>query len=219
MTKDGKHTPWTMDQEFYGHQLEGIRYEQLLPYAQPDQGDAFKVIGGDFVTTEDGTGVVHTAPSFGADDMRVARQHNIGTLTLVDLQGRFTKEMGEFAGKYVKNEYYPVGTAPDKSVDVETQHQAEGDGPRLQSGEVRAQLPALLAHRQADPLLPAGQLVRAHHGEEGPVDRTEQDHQLEARKHRHRPLRQLAGEPTGLEPFAQSLLGHSAPDLAYRGPR
>jgi len=117
--KDGKHTPWTMDQEFFGHQLEGIHYEQLLPYAQPDQGEAFKVIGGDFVTTEDGTGVVHTAPSFGADDMRVARQHNIGTLTLVDLQGRFTKEMGEFAGKYVKNEYYPVGTAPEKSVDVE----------------------------------------------------------------------------------------------------
>jgi len=117
--KDAKHTPWTMDQEFFGHQLEGINYEQLLPYAQPDQGEAFKVITGDFVTTEDGTGVVHTAPSFGADDMRVARQHNIGTLTLVDLQGRFTKEMGEFAGKYVKNEYYPDGTAPDKSVDVE----------------------------------------------------------------------------------------------------
>lgn len=117
--KDGKHIPWTIDGEFYGHQLEGIRYEQLFPYAQPTGGDAFKVIGGDFVTTEDGTGVVHTAPSFGADDMRVARQHGIGTLTLVDLQGRFTAEMGEFAGKYVKNEYYPAGQAPEKSVDVE----------------------------------------------------------------------------------------------------
>ena len=117
--KDGKNIPWSIDNEFYGHQLEGIQYEQLFTYAQPDQGEAFKVIGGDFVTTEDGTGVVHTAPSFGADDMRVARQHNIGTLTLVDLQGRFTHEMGEFAGKYVKNEYYPDGTAPEKSVDVE----------------------------------------------------------------------------------------------------
>ena len=116
---DGKNIPWAIDGEFYGHQLEGIRYEQLFPYAQPTGGDAFKVIGGDFVTTEDGTGVVHTAPSFGADDMRVARQHSIGTLTLVDLQGRFTSEMGEFAGKYVKNEYYPDGTAPEKSVDVE----------------------------------------------------------------------------------------------------
>ncbi len=117
--KDGKNIPWTIDGEFYGHQMEGIRYEQLFPYAQPTGGDAFKVIGGDFVTTEDGTGVVHTAPSFGADDMRVARQHGIGTLTLVDLQGRFTSEMGEFAGNYVKNEYYPAGQAPDKSVDVE----------------------------------------------------------------------------------------------------
>ncbi len=106
---------------FYGHQLSGIRYEQLLPYAQPIDGDAFKVITGDFVTTEDGTGVVHTAPSFGADDMRVARQHGIGSLTLVDQQGRFTQEMGEYAGKYVKNEYYPPsgGQAPEKSVDVE----------------------------------------------------------------------------------------------------
>ncbi len=117
--KDGKNIPWKVDGEFYGHQLEGIRYEQLPPYASPEGGDAFKVIGGDFVTTEDGTGVVHTAPSFGADDMRVARQHGIGTLTLVDLQGRFTKEMGEFAGKYVKNEYYPAGQVPEKSVDVE----------------------------------------------------------------------------------------------------
>ncbi|MEO8069423.1 MAG: isoleucine--tRNA ligase, partial [Flavobacteriales bacterium] len=117
--KDGKNIPWSIDGEFYGHQLEGIRYEQLLPYAQPEGGDAFKVIGGDFVTTDDGTGVVHTAPSFGADDQRVARQHGIATLTLVDLQGRFTKEVGEYAGRYVKNEYYPTGQAPEKSVDVE----------------------------------------------------------------------------------------------------
>ncbi|MBL7984540.1 MAG: class I tRNA ligase family protein, partial [Flavobacteriales bacterium] len=104
--KDGKNIPWSIMNEFYGHQLEGVRYEQLLPYAQPDQGEAFKVIGGDFVTTEDGTGVVHTAPSFGADDMRVAKQHNIGTLTLVDLQGRFKAEVTDFAGEYVKAEYY-----------------------------------------------------------------------------------------------------------------
>lgn len=105
--KDGKQIPWTIDGEFYGHQLEGVRYEQLLPYAQPEGGgDAFKVIGGDFVTTEDGTGVVHTAPSFGADDQRVARQHNIGSLTLVDLRGRFKPEVTDFAGEYVKAEYY-----------------------------------------------------------------------------------------------------------------
>ncbi|MCB9164143.1 MAG: isoleucine--tRNA ligase [Flavobacteriales bacterium] len=105
--KDGKNIPWSIADEFFGHQLEGVRYEQLLPYAQPEGGgDAFKVIGGDFVTTEDGTGVVHTAPSFGADDQRVARQHNIGSLTLVDLRGRFKPEVTDFAGEYVKAEYY-----------------------------------------------------------------------------------------------------------------
>lgn len=103
--KDGKNIPWSILDEFYGHQLEGIRYEQLLPYAQPEGGDAFKVIGGDFVTTEDGTGVVHTAPSFGADDQRVARQHGIGSLTLVDLRGRFKPEVTDFAGEVVKAEY------------------------------------------------------------------------------------------------------------------
>jgi isoleucyl-tRNA synthetase len=103
--KDGKQIPWSILDEFHGHQLEGVRYEQLLPYATPEGGDAFKVIGGDFVTTEDGTGVVHTAPSFGADDQRVARQHGIGSLTLVDLRGRFKPEVTDFAGEYVKAEY------------------------------------------------------------------------------------------------------------------
>jgi len=104
--KDGKNIPWTIDGEFYGHQLSGIRYEQLFPYAQPTDGDAFKVITGDFVTTEDGTGVVHTAPSFGADDMRVGKQYGMGSLTLVDLQGRFKPDVTDFAGEYVKAEYY-----------------------------------------------------------------------------------------------------------------
>ncbi|UKJ07347.1 isoleucine--tRNA ligase [Solitalea lacus] len=89
-----------------GSDLNGIRYEQLLPFIQPDNGDAFKVVVGDFVTTEDGTGIVHIAPSFGADDFRVAKQNGIGSLTLVDRQGRFIAGVGEFAGRYVKEEYY-----------------------------------------------------------------------------------------------------------------
>lgn len=89
-----------------GSDLDGIRYEQLLPYEQPAEGDAFRVIVGDFVTTEDGTGIVHIAPSFGADDFRVAKQNGIGALTLVDKQGRFIETVGEFAGRYVKEEYY-----------------------------------------------------------------------------------------------------------------
>lgn len=100
-----KNIPFVIDGSFTGAQLEGIRFEQLLPYAQPAEGDAFRVVTGDFVTTEDGTGIVHIAPSFGADDFKVARQNGIGALTLVDRQGRFTEEMGEFAGRYVKAEY------------------------------------------------------------------------------------------------------------------
>ena len=93
--------------------------------------DAFRVISGDFVTTEDGTGIVHTAPTFGADDALVAKQatpeippmlvkdENDNLVPLVDLQGKFRPEMGEFAGKYVKNEYYEDGEAPERSIDVE----------------------------------------------------------------------------------------------------
>ena len=108
--KEGdKSIPFKILAEFSGAELEGIRYEQLLPYAQPTDGDAFKVITGDFVTTEDGTGIVHTAPSFGADDFKVARQHGIGSLTLVDLQGRFVQEVNDtvfgFAHEFVKEQY------------------------------------------------------------------------------------------------------------------
>ena len=88
---------------FKGSGLADIRYHQLFPYGIPTDGDAFKVLIGDFVTTEDGTGIVHTAPSFGADDMRVARANGIGSLTLVDKQGKFTDQVGEFAGRYVKD--------------------------------------------------------------------------------------------------------------------
>ena len=77
----------------------------MLPYTQPDDGDAFRVVTGDFVTTEDGTGVVHIAPSFGADDFKVGRENGIGSLTMVDKQGKFIDAMGEFAGRYVKTEY------------------------------------------------------------------------------------------------------------------
>ena len=91
-----------------------------LPYAQPEDGDAFRVLIGDFVTTEDGTGIVHIAPSFGADDNRVAKQNGIGSLTLVDTQGRFVDAVSDFAGMYVKDEYYIEGDKkPELPVDVQ----------------------------------------------------------------------------------------------------
>jgi isoleucyl-tRNA synthetase len=110
--------PFEIMAEFTGAQLAGLRYEQLLPYAQPETGDAFIVITGDFVTTEDGTGIVHIAPSFGADDFKVAKQNGIGSLTLVDKTGRFTEEMGEFAGRFVKSEY-AADSDPQKDENVD----------------------------------------------------------------------------------------------------
>lgn len=94
---------------FNGSDLEGIKYEQLLPFAQPNDGDAFRVIIGDFVTTSDGTGIVHIAPSFGADDFRVAKQNGIGSLTLVDRRGKFLPEIKDgvflYGEEYVKEAY------------------------------------------------------------------------------------------------------------------
>lgn len=101
-----KNLPFKIVSEFSGKDLAGLRYEQLMPYTKPKKGDAFKVILGDFVTTQEGTGVVHLAPSFGADDSRVAKENGIGSLTLVNRQGKFVKEVTDFAGMYVKNEFY-----------------------------------------------------------------------------------------------------------------
>lgn len=98
-----KNIPWSIIARFTGEDLEGLRYEQLLAYQQPEDGDAFRVIPGDFVSTEDGTGIVHIAPSFGADDMQVAKAAGIGSLTLVDKQGKFIDGVGEFSGRYVKD--------------------------------------------------------------------------------------------------------------------
>ncbi len=100
---------WKIISEFKGSDLAGLKYEQLLPFAQPTDGDAFKVIVGDFVTTEDGTGIVHIAPSFGADDFRVAKQNGIGSLTLVDRRGKFLPEVKDgvflYGDEYVKEAY------------------------------------------------------------------------------------------------------------------
>ena len=130
---EDKKIPYQILAEAKGADLVGIRYEQLLPLALPYQNpeNAFRVISGDFVTTEDGTGIVHTAPTFGADDAKVAKEatpevppmlvldENGNPVPLVDLQGRFIQGLGDYSGKYVKNEYYNEGETPEKSVDVE----------------------------------------------------------------------------------------------------
>ena len=115
-----KNIPYRVGAHYKGKELAGLRYEQLLPYVQPADGDAFKVVVGDFVTTEDGTGIVHIAPSFGADDFRTAKQQGLGSLTLVDKQGCFVETMGEFAGRFVKSEYDPdFKPESENNVDVD----------------------------------------------------------------------------------------------------
>ena len=128
-----KKIPYYVVKAFKGKDLVGITYEQLLDFNLEfeNKHNAFRVISGDFVTTEDGTGIVHTAPTFGADDALVAKQatpeippllvkdDNDNLVPLVDLQGKFRSELAEFGGKYVKNEYYNDGEAPEKSIDVE----------------------------------------------------------------------------------------------------
>ena len=116
-----KNIPYQVVAEYPGKDFENLRFEQLLPYAQPEDGDPFRVVLGDFVTTEDGTGIVHIAPSFGADDFRVGKQYGLGSLTLVNKQGKFTEQMGEFAGRYVKPEYdadCTAGECPPVDIDL-----------------------------------------------------------------------------------------------------
>ncbi len=118
--------PWKILASFKGSEVEGASYEQLLPYESnsfkaileitPD-AKPFRIIVGDFVTTEDGTGIVHTAPAFGADDYRVGKKYNIGILTMVDRQGKFVEGLGEFSSRYVKN-YKDETDYQDVNVDI-----------------------------------------------------------------------------------------------------
>jgi isoleucyl-tRNA synthetase len=113
--------PWKILTSFTGSQIEEARYEQLLPYeannAKHAEGDPFRVLVDSFVTTEDGTGIVHTAPAFGADDYKVGKKYGIGILTMVDKEGKFVDGLGEFSGRYVKN-YKDDPAYVDVNVDI-----------------------------------------------------------------------------------------------------
>ena len=111
---------------YFGNDLEGIEYEQLLPYEANSlkaiqeitpEAKPFRVMVDSFVTTEDGTGIVHTAPAFGADDYKVGKKYNIGILTMVDRQGKFVDGLGEFSNRYVKN-YKDEPDYVDVNVDI-----------------------------------------------------------------------------------------------------
>jgi len=113
--------PWKILAEFKGTQLNDLRYEQLMPFEANNpatfEGDPFKIILGDFVTTEDGTGIVHTSPAFGADDYKVGQKNNLGIITLVDREGKFVDGVGEFSGRFVKN-YKDEKDYVDVNVDI-----------------------------------------------------------------------------------------------------
>ncbi|MCB0738909.1 MAG: isoleucine--tRNA ligase, partial [Bacteroidetes bacterium] len=143
--KNDKVIPYQIVEKLKGSDLAGARYEQLLPYVQPE-GDAFRVIIGDFVTTEDGTGIVHIAPTFGADDQRVAQQNGIPAVTvsdpdfpdkqlpLVDKRGKFVDQMGEFAGRYVKN-YLDDPKYVDVNIDISVKLKLENKAFRVEKYE------------------------------------------------------------------------------------
>jgi isoleucyl-tRNA synthetase len=111
--------PWKILTESKGKDIEGCSYEQLLPYEanKIDNPNSFKILLGDFVTTEDGTGIVHTAPAFGADDFKVGKKYDIGILTMVDRQGKFVDGLGEFSNRYVKD-YKDEPNYEDVNVDI-----------------------------------------------------------------------------------------------------
>ncbi|MCD8186665.1 MAG: class I tRNA ligase family protein, partial [Rikenellaceae bacterium] len=151
--KNGKVIPYQVVAEYEGAALEAIRYEQLIPWVKP-AGDAFRVITGDYVTTEDGTGIVHIAPTFGADDDRVAKAAGIVPLFMVDKAGKnqpmvdrtgkffrieeldqeFVKTQvnvelyKDYAGKFVKNAYDPTKGEKDETLDIEIAMMLKGQG-------------------------------------------------------------------------------------------
>jgi isoleucyl-tRNA synthetase len=120
-SSESKILPWKILAQFKGKELEEIRYEQLLPYEanSPEKsgGDPFRVLLGDFVTTEEGTGIVHTAPAFGADDFKIGKKYGIGILIMVDRQGKFVDGLGEFSNRYVKD-YTDDPNYVDVNVDI-----------------------------------------------------------------------------------------------------
>lgn len=137
--KDGdKIIPWRILFNFKGAQLEELRYEQLLPYEanSPEKsgGNPFRIMLGDFVTTEDGTGIVHTAPAFGADDFKVGKKYEIGILTLVDRQGKFVEGLGEFSNRYVKN-YTDDKNYTDVNVDISVKLKKENRAFKIEKYE------------------------------------------------------------------------------------
>ncbi len=142
-SSEQKLLPWKILTSFKGKELEGLEYEQLIPSeansleairAITPDAKPFRILLGDFVTTEDGTGIVHTAPAFGADDFRVGKKYNIGILTLVDREGKFVDGMGEFSGRFIKD-YKNEANYADVNVDISVKLKKENRAFRVEKYE------------------------------------------------------------------------------------
>lgn len=142
-TAESKIIPYKVLGLFKGSELEGIQYEQLLPFASNSverikeitpNADPFRVVLGDFVTTEDGTGIVHTAPAFGADDYKVGQKNNLGIITLVDKEGKFIEGTGEYSGRYVKN-YKDEHNYQDVNIDIAIELKKKGQAFKVEKYE------------------------------------------------------------------------------------
>jgi isoleucyl-tRNA synthetase len=137
-TSESKLLPWKIIAEYKGNELEGLKYEQLLPFDGNTRavagGDPWRVVTGDFVTTEDGTGIVHTAPAFGADDYRVGKKNDLGILVMVDKEGKFIDYTGEFSGRYVKN-YKDDPDYKDVDVDIAVKLKLNGHAFKVEKYE------------------------------------------------------------------------------------
>ncbi len=189
---------------FPGEALAGTSYEPPFGYVTDYGPRGHTVLLGDFVTTEDGTGLVHTAVAFGEDDFRLGEEYGITLQNPVTLEGTFDERVTDFAGRKVK----------EADPDIVAALEADREGAPRRA--LPARLPALLALRHASPLLREGELVHRHHPGQGPDAGRERADRLAPRAHQARALRQVAREQRGLGALARPLLGHAAADLGVR---
>ena len=193
-----------IEAEFPGTELLGLEYEAPYHFIEPDKR-AWFVVGGDYVTTTDGTGIVHTAPAFGEEDMRVGLENDLPVVNAVDLRGRFIAEVGPWAGTFVKD------ADPAIIADLKERGLLLGVEPYKHTVSL------LLALRHAPALLLEVDLVRAHHGDQGRAPGQQRGGDVVSGAHQARALRRVAREQRRLGALARPLLGHAAAGLALRG--
>ena len=191
-----------IEKKVKGRDLVGLKYEPPFPFISDYGPNGHTVLPADFVTTEDGTGVVHTAVAFGEDDYRLGEQQGLTVHNPVKLDGTFDERITPWAGMWVKD--------ADPLIVEAFGRQA------LPGGRLRALVPALLALRHAAPLLRQGELVREDDRRARPDARQQRGHHLVPGPHQARALRQVAGEQRRLGAVARALLGHAAAGLAVR---